>query len=148
MARELIGAEPSCAAAGQNSTLFMAENTSQTWPPQLCWAQPDVKSTVEWGGLFKSLSPLLPPDTFPWSLSSTQQPHLSVTGFQACGWFYQRHGLPSLVLPPLHSLSSSLWPICASLNFFFHWLFQSTQVPEWPTSPPGLPQPWPMAQTC
>lgn len=58
MAKELIGVEhyePSCVAAGQNSALFMAENMSQTWPPQLRWAQPPLRSPAESGACLDTL---------------------------------------------------------------------------------------------
>lgn len=143
MARESIGAEPSCAAAGQNSALFMAENTSQTRPPQLCGAQPALKSTVEWrgGALF------------------SHKTH-SLDHYQVHTATFVCYGLSGVrtVLPKTWASFLSLAPtpqplifLAANTSltpFFSHWLFQSTQVPEWPASPPGLPRPWPMAQTC
>ena len=60
----------------------------ETWPPQLCWAQPPPKGTAELRGCLNH-SALFSSDTFPWPLSTAQQPHLSIN----------RHASPETVLP-------------------------------------------------
>lgn len=110
---------PSCAAAGQNSTLFMAENTSQTWPPQLCWAQLPLRRTAEMGACLNRPA-FFSHQTHFLDHYQLHNSHICLSEtFEHGDNFTKRHGLPSSVLPPLHILLSSLLPECSSLNFFF-----------------------------
>ena len=123
---------PSCAAAGQNSTLFMAENTSQTWPPQLCWAQLPLRRTAEMGACLNRPA-FFSHQTHFLDHYQLHNSHICLLEtFEHGDNFTKRHGLPSSVLPPLHILLSSLLPECSSLNFFF----PPTQGPVRSASPP------------
>lgn len=109
---------PSCAAAGQNSSLFMAENTSQTWPPQLCRAQLPLRCTAEMGACLNHPA-FFPRQTHFLDHYQLHNSHICLLEtFKRGDRFIKRHGLPSSVLPPLHILLSSLLPECSSLNFF------------------------------
>ena len=62
MAEELIGVEPhapSCVTAGQNSALFMAENTSRDMATTAVLGTAAAKRHCRAEGLLKSLCPLL-----------------------------------------------------------------------------------------
>lgn len=117
---------PSCAAAGQNSTLFMAEKTSQTWPPQLCWAQPPLRRTAEMGACLNHPAFFSHQTHFLDHYQSHNGHICLLETFKHGDGFTKRHGLPSSVSPRLHILSSFLLPEWPSFNFF-PWPFPSTQ---------------------
>ena len=114
---------PSCAAAGQNSTLFMAENTSQTWPPQLCPTQLSLRRTGEMGACFN-----LPAfcchqtcflDHYQWHNS----PICLLETFKCGDSFTKQHDLPSSVLAPTPHPLILLAARMSLIQFFFSWPF-------------------------
>lgn len=124
---------PSCAAAGQNSTLFMAENTSQTWPPQLCRAQLPLRRTVEMGACLNHPA-FFSHQTYFLDHYQSHNSHICLfETFKRGEGFTKHHGLPSSVLPLLHILLSFLLSQCPSSSFFL-WLFPPTQDAVWASS--------------
>lgn len=149
MARELIGVEPyepSCVAAGQNSTLFMAENMSQTWPPQLRWAQPPLKSTVGLGACLNH-SALFSHKTHFLYHYQLHNGHIYLLAMITHGdSFTERHSLPSSVLPPYHILFSSLLLYIPHLILFIDLFHPLKALHDLPHVQVLLP-PSPIAQT-
>lgn len=109
---------PSCAAAGKNSTLFMAENTSQTWPPQLCRAQLPLRRTAEVGACLNHPAFFSHQTHFLDHYQSHNSHICLFETFKRGEGFTKHHGLPSSVLPLLHILFSFWLPQCPSSSFF------------------------------
>jgi hypothetical protein len=120
MTKELIGVEtyePSCVAAGQNSTLFMGWKHGSDVATAAVLGTAATQKHCRVQSLFKSLCSLLSSDTFPLTLPAAQQLRLCYRAVKN-GDSFPKHDLPSWALPPLHILLSSLLPVHSSLFFY------------------------------
>lgn len=107
----------------QNSALFMAENMSQTWPPQLCWAQPPLKSPAESGACLRHSALLSHQIHF---LYHYQLHNGHICLLEMCKHrdsFVKPHGLH----PPSGPLSTSSYPPCFHCipHSVFSWAFST-----------------------
>lgn len=114
---------PSCAAAGQNSTLFMAENTSQTWPPQLSPTQLSLRRTGEMGACFNLPAFCCHQTCFLGHYQWHNSPICLLETFKCGDSFTKQHDLPSSVLAPTPHPLILLAARMSLIQFFFFMAF-------------------------